>query len=296
MQSVRARKTGRFLVWTLALLCVMASTFFSPGLGWLESNKGSAASINVTTTDDEVNSDGDCSLREAIIAANTDTAVSGCAAGAGADVISVPTGIYNLTLTGTSEDAAASGDLDILESVTITGAGAGLTIIDGQASDRVFDIAPLPDGTIIINEIMKDPSAVTDADGEWIELYNPTGSVVDINGWTIRDDDLDVHEIHNGGPLTIPARGYLILGRESNPVSNGGVNVDYEYANFILANAADEVVLLNVTGLEMDRVDYDDGLTFPDPIGASMALSAPTSGQQRGSLLVYLKHHFWRRG
>ena len=53
-----------------------------------------AATINVTTTDDEVNSDGDCSLREAIRAANLDQAVDGCTAGNGADTITLPTGNY----------------------------------------------------------------------------------------------------------------------------------------------------------------------------------------------------------
>ncbi len=38
-----------------------------------------ATTITVTTTDDELNADGDCSLREAIQAANTDTAVDDCA-------------------------------------------------------------------------------------------------------------------------------------------------------------------------------------------------------------------------
>ena len=39
-----------------------------------------AANLTVTTTDDELNSDGDCSLREAIQAANTHTAVDACLA------------------------------------------------------------------------------------------------------------------------------------------------------------------------------------------------------------------------
>ncbi|OZC04284.1 right-handed parallel beta-helix repeat-containing protein [Rubricoccus marinus] len=43
----------------------------------------SAATIIVTTLDDELNSDGDCSLREAIAAANTDALVDDCTAGSG---------------------------------------------------------------------------------------------------------------------------------------------------------------------------------------------------------------------
>ena len=38
----------------------------------------SAATIAVTTTTDELNADGDCSLREAIRAANSNTAVDAC--------------------------------------------------------------------------------------------------------------------------------------------------------------------------------------------------------------------------
>lgn len=49
--------------------------------GLLLSGSASAATINVNTTDDELNVDGDCSLREAVRAAETDTAVDACAAG-----------------------------------------------------------------------------------------------------------------------------------------------------------------------------------------------------------------------
>ncbi|MBX5481363.1 MAG: CSLREA domain-containing protein [Myxococcaceae bacterium] len=46
-----------------------------------------AAQIAVNTVDDELNPDGDCSLRAAVQAANTDTAVDAGPAGSGADVI-----------------------------------------------------------------------------------------------------------------------------------------------------------------------------------------------------------------
>jgi CSLREA domain-containing protein len=56
--------------------------------------------MNVTTTADELNANGNCSLREAIRAANTDTAVDACPAGKGADVIFLPAGTYSLTIAG----------------------------------------------------------------------------------------------------------------------------------------------------------------------------------------------------
>jgi predicted outer membrane repeat protein len=83
----------------------------------------------------------DCSLRGAIIKANTTM---------GMDTIMVPAGTYTLTIDG-DDDTAAMGDLDLTDSVTIIGAGQASTIIQaGMTSpvpgpcsdciDRVFHI------------------------------------------------------------------------------------------------------------------------------------------------------------
>lgn len=103
-----------------------------------------AAMITVSTTTDEVNTDGDCSLREAVVAANTDAARDACTAGTGADVINVPAGTYTLSLAGGGENAAATGDLDLTDAdgVAIQGAGSATTIIDGDRIDRVFEARP----------------------------------------------------------------------------------------------------------------------------------------------------------
>jgi CSLREA domain-containing protein len=93
----------------------------------------SAATITVTkTNDDPVNGcDADCSLREAVIAANLTVEH---------DTIVVPAGTYVLSLAGPGEDAAATGDLDLLEAVTIVGDPAGGTVIDGDLGDRLFHL------------------------------------------------------------------------------------------------------------------------------------------------------------
>src|SRR5687768_585044 len=76
--------------------------------------------------------DADCSLREAVIAAN---------AAPGPDTIVVPPGQYDLTLYGAYDDDALTGDLDIRESVVISGSGAGATEVNAaQVYDRVWDI------------------------------------------------------------------------------------------------------------------------------------------------------------
>lgn len=127
-------------------------------------------------------------------------------------------------------------------------------------------------GDVIINEIMKNPSAVADSVGEWFELYNTTNSDINIDGWTIRDLGFDTHTIDNGGSLLIPAHGYLVLGASADTIANGETPLQYAYGvNWALANWGDEIVLLDENGNEINRVAYNDS-DFPNPDGASLAL------------------------
>ncbi|PIN73902.1 hypothetical protein COV20_02185 [Candidatus Woesearchaeota archaeon CG10_big_fil_rev_8_21_14_0_10_45_16] len=138
---------------------------------------------------------------------------------------------------------------------------------------------------VVINEIMQNPSASPESMGEYIELYNTDpNNAVDIDGWTVKDNGSDSHIINNGAPLLVPANGFIVLCRNSNNLTNGGFNCDYEYAGITLGNADDEVILLDNSSLEVDRVEYNDGLTFPDPSdGISMELINPALDNNLGS-------------
>ncbi|MGZ3471771.1 MAG: hypothetical protein ACXVA6_17520, partial [Isosphaeraceae bacterium] len=84
----------------------------------------------------------DCSLREAVIAAN--------ASGMPATILLRPGKRYELTRPGLGEDAAVTGDLDLTTHLTVqtkgfVGAkkrhrGGRLAVIDGNDIDRVFDV------------------------------------------------------------------------------------------------------------------------------------------------------------
>ena len=52
----------------------------------------------------------------------------------------IPPGTYILSITGTNENAGATGDLDITANMTIQGVDAATTVINGSQIDRVFDI------------------------------------------------------------------------------------------------------------------------------------------------------------
>ncbi|HEX6208316.1 MAG TPA: choice-of-anchor Q domain-containing protein [Actinomycetota bacterium] len=105
---------------------------------------GGATVLHVTTTDDEIVNDGDCSLREALIAAETDAPRDACPAGSGADVVRLPAGVFVLTIPpdGTPDDGE-DGDLDIFDQVTVRGAGARRTILDGNGTDRLLHVGPM---------------------------------------------------------------------------------------------------------------------------------------------------------
>ena len=136
---------------------------------------------------------------------------------------------------------------------------------------------------IVINEIMQNPGAVPDADGEWFELFNTGASAVDINGWTILDNDIDAHVI-SASALVIGAGEFLVLGRNADAATNGGVTIDYAFGNSLfIANGADELILLDDRGTGIDRVEYDGGPQFPDPRGASMALTDASADNNVGA-------------
>jgi CSLREA domain-containing protein len=92
-----------------------------------------AATITVTTTDDGSVA-GECTLRDAIASANTNTVVAGCVAGeAGHDDIVFASGV-----TGTI--ALTEGELEIVEEASITGPGAALLTVDAQQNSRIFSM------------------------------------------------------------------------------------------------------------------------------------------------------------
>ena len=91
---------------------------------------GTLAVYNVTTTDDVVDAgDGLLSLREAVIAAN---------ANAGADSINLSAGTYTLTIASAGTDELKE-HLNITDSLSIVGAGAGLTFIDGGNTFKIAE-------------------------------------------------------------------------------------------------------------------------------------------------------------
>lgn len=146
---------------------------------------------------------GACSLREAILAANS---------ASGPDTILLPAGTYTLTLSGV-DDIGAVGDLDITDSVTLLGADAATTIINANGLDRVFDIVS---GSVTFVGVTIRNGVANNGGG----LYLHAGSVV-----TLTDATLTTNTTTNNGGGIYNNGGALILDHAqilSNTAPNAG--------------------------------------------------------------------------
>lgn len=138
-----------------------------------------AVVFDVNSTDDNPDAvldgacadvDGACTLRAAVQEANSLANDPNTP-----DQINVPAETYLLKLTGSGEDAAATGDLDLTDDVIIVGAGAGLTIIKGK-KDRVLQVVP---GT---TAVITDLTVTKGKLGTRKELKNAPGKHFDGGG------------------------------------------------------------------------------------------------------------------
>jgi len=164
-----------------------------------------AADIFVTTDVDEIIENGICSLREAVISANTDQPIGGCHTGNGADTIYLEDyTVYTLSIIGANEDASLTGDLDITDDLTIIG-GANATKkakIRGDYIDRVIHITGSSNVTFLNLNIEDGSAGSSDGGG----IYN-NGGALQLTAVSVSDCITD----DNGGGLFNTSNGTVEL-------------------------------------------------------------------------------------
>lgn len=149
----------------------------------------------------------------------------------------------------------------------------------GQIDDNarlaasMFGSTGAQSGVAVITEFMKDPAAVSDARGEWIEIKNNLPWRLNLEGWTLTDNAGSSHVIDRGGQgLWFFRDQRLVLGSNGDMTLNGGVAVDYVWTGFSLTNTSDQIVLLDTNGALVDRVDYSSSAPWPSAPGQAIAL------------------------
>lgn len=145
-----------FTAFILGLGLTLALVWFLGGRNLLPTAHAASFTVDVTYDENDGScTDGDCSLRDAIIIANGNGE---------ADVITLGAGTYELSITGTLENAAATGDLDITAPLAITGLGPDQTVINANGIDRVFELRSGA-GTVVISGVTVFNGNVTGSSG-----------------------------------------------------------------------------------------------------------------------------------
>jgi len=86
----------------------------------------------------------------------------------------------------------------------------------------------------------------------------------------VTDDSGDTFQVAE--PLVVEAGAYAVLGSFRDLDVNGGAPVDAEWRWALTLSNSGDTLRLSYGTRVIDGVSWDDGLTFPDPEGASMSL------------------------
>jgi CSLREA domain-containing protein len=185
------------------LLALVLMWHVSPASAAIGTTTVPGTTIKVNTIEDEANTDGDCSLREAITAADTNAAVDGCDAGSDTyrDAIHFSIG-EEATITLGSELPGITDP----SGLNINGRRAKITV-SGNDSVRVFSVEENAKLTLAKLTVADGFAATPDPDGAG--LRNDLGTVKVINstfsGNTVVGTGQDSRggAINNGGLLTV---------------------------------------------------------------------------------------------
>lgn len=120
---------------------------------------------------------------------------------------------------------------------------------------------------IVVSEVLVDPGAVPDEQGEWIELYNAGDAPAELRGWRLASRGDPGHTIDHS--LVVRPGAAVVLARSAVQARNGGVRADHAYgADLSLANGSDWLVVRDDAGRTADSVAWSS----PPRRGASWAL------------------------
>jgi hypothetical protein len=188
------------------------------------------------------------------------------------------------TLAGSIPDPLANRHYQVLVDASIDEGFATFQILhdESEVPVEVVEIhedgpvipeGPVGYGDLLITEVMYNPSALSDTEGEWIEIYNNSDQVVNLQNLVLERDDLNRHVI--GESIDLDPGAYYVLARslQATDVSNS-----YVYGSAItLSNTGAVLYLYNEDtetepGALIFALNYGE-TEFPTGTGASICLS-----------------------
>jgi predicted outer membrane repeat protein len=237
----------------LAGVALSVSPLLAPPPGW---SGGTVFTVDTTADLPDAAIDGICATVEG--SCSPRAAVQEANATPESDVINLPRGKFKLKLEGAGEDQAATGDLDILADLTIQGAGADATQLQGK-NDRIFEIFNC---TVTITDLTVTKGKVGDRDDIGDEF----------NGGGIRTE----------GDLTLTD---VVVKNNKSSDDGGGI------ASFGTLTLTRVTVSKNKAGDDAGGVDNDDGtVTMTDTTISKNKAGGETGGlETEGGLMTALR-------
>jgi len=157
-----------------------------------------------------------------------------------------------------------------------------ITMDTTEVPTEVIEIADTPSipapgaigyGDLLITEIMYNPTALSDTEGEWFEVYNPTDHSIDLQNLILGRDDANRHTITES--LTLFPGSYMVFQRNDTATT---ANTTYTFGSDLLLPNTGAVLSIFNEGTETDpgalifSLDYG-AVDFPDGSGASISLN-----------------------
>jgi len=155
--------------------------------------------------------------------------------------------------------------------------------VSTRAIAATLSVAELAINDLVITEYLANPVGIADADGEYFEIFNTTGSTINLGGLVIRDDGSNSFTVT---ALTLAAHNFAVFSNADG--SALGIIPDYVYGgSMALTNTDDEIGLYRQDGTAINQLSYDDGDFFGAGIAHELAvlnsitpdiLTGPVSG------------------
>lgn len=161
----------------------------------------------------------------------------------------LPSGNTTVTL------PAGTYTLEIKNDTTVKRSNVTVTITAGSTVSLTQILnAGGGTGKLVINEVLYDTPGDDNVE-EWVELYNGTGSAINLSGYKL----IDNAATYTFGSISIAAGGYLVVARNTAGFFNlYGFNPNVSGLTLAFGNSGDQLTLRNAAGADLDFVAWEN--------------------------------------
>ena len=157
--------------------------------------------------------------------------------------------------------------------ITFILAPCALFLAGAQAISATLSVADLAPNDLIITEYLANPIGISDADGEYFEVFNTTNDNIDLDGLVVRDDGSNTFTV---SMAVIAPLSFAVFSNSDG--ASLGITPAYIYGgSMALTNGDDEIGLYGLNELLINKVAYTDGDQFGAGIAHELAILNTTT-------------------